>query len=576
MAENAVVETPTKPAARLDSLKSVLATPLARQLLMLFGIAAAVALGLWIVMWSRTPEYGLLYGGLEQRDAAAVVQSLQSAGIPYRLNPDGSSIMVPADRLASIKLKLAAQGLPQAHPAADQSSEGDSLFGISDFAEHNHYQHQLEADLAATISSLQAVRSARVHLALPKPSAFIRDNHPASASVVVSLYSGNQLDSGQVAAIVHLVASSVPDLDPQQVSVVSSEGQLLTSGDPESSASIGDARLRLADRIENVYAQHIEDILSPLVGSGHVQAQVSVDVDLRRTEQASEAYGHDKTALRSEQVSSTSRVGADNQGGIPGALSNQPPNTTPQPTMARPNNGAGNPALRQANANTSTNTGRQPTENSSSATRNYEIDRTVSHSTDPAGQVTRVSVAVVVDDKQVLDAKGKPKVVSYTPAELQRMSNLVKNAVGFDAARGDSVSVVDARFDSTGNAADVYHPHFWERPGVLDLGKQALGVILVLALGFGLLRPMLKNLVRGPQAASELAALPAGAGGTALATIDGNDDLDPTADTAADGDRPVQNQIAYEEKITNAKRLAAENPKQAAQIVKNWIEKDGG
>lgn len=574
MAENAVAETPSKPAVRLDSLKSVLATPLARQLLMLIGVAAAVAIGLWVVMWSRTPEYGLLYSGLDQRDAAAVVQSLQSSGTPYRLNPDGSSIMVPADRLATIKLKLAGQGLPQTHPTADQGT-GDSLFGISDFAEHNRYQHQLEADLASTISSLQAVRSARVHLAMPKPSAFIRDNHPASASVVVSLYGGNQLDSGQVAAIVHLVASSVPDLDPQHVSVVNSEGQLLTSNDPESSAAIGDARLRLADRIENVYAQHIDDILSPLVGSGRVQAQVAVDVDLRRTEQASEAYGHDKTALRSEQVSSSSRTGSDNQGGIPGALSNQPPNATPQPTMARPANGAGNPALNRSNANTAASNNRPPTENSSSATRNYEIDRTVSHSTDPAGQVTRVSVAVVVDDQQTLDAKGKPHVVAYTPAELKRMTDLVKNAVGFQASRGDSVSVVDARFDASHDAADAYRPPFWERPGVLDLGKQALGVILVLALGFGLLRPMLRNLIRGPQVAEAVAAaLPTGGG--MLATIDGDDTQQGEGADSVRADLPGQGRIAYEEKITDARRLAAENPKQAAQIVKNWIEEDGG
>ena len=573
MADNAVAETPPKPAARFDSIRSVLATPLARQLLTLFGIAAAVAIGLWVVMWSRSPEYGLLYGGLEQRDAAAVVQSLQAAGTPYHLSPDGSSIMVPAAQLAQVKLKLASQGLPQAHPSVDQSGN-DSLFGISDFAEHNRYQHQLEADLASTIGSLHAVRSARVHLALPKPSAFIRDNHPASASVVLSLYSGNQLDNGQVAAIVHLVASSVPELDPRQVSVVSSDGQLLTNNDPESSAAIGDARLRLATRIENIYAQHIEDILSPLVGSGHVQAQVSVDVDLRRTEQASEAFGHDKSALRSEQVSSSNRTGADDQGGVPGALSNQPPNATPQPTMARPANGAGNPALNRANANTAANTSRPPTENSNSATRNYEIDRTVSHSTDPAGQVTRVTVAVVVDEKQSLDAKGKPKVINYTPAELERMTNLVKNAIGFEANRGDSVSVVDARFDASHDAAGNDRPPFWERPGVLDLGKQALGVILVLALGFGLLRPMLRNAIKGPQSAEALAALPAGAPGTALATVDG-DALD---DAPREGKTELANpsRLAYEEKITAAQRMAAENPKQAAQIVKNWIEEDGG
>src|SRR5215469_8377690 len=256
MADNALATTDDKAGSRLD-LKQLARTPATRQLLLLVGVAAAVALGVAVVLWSRGPNYGLLYAGLEQKDAAAVTQALQASNTPYTLGADGSSIMVPAADLAAIRLKLASQGLPQGSVATAAAPGSDSPFGMSDLAERTRYQQMLETDLGNTIAGLQSVRAARVHLALPKPSAFIRDSHEASASVLVTLYPGRQLDASQVAAIVHLVASSVPNLDPKQVSVVDQQGQLLTSSDPANASAVGDARLRLATRIENTYAQRI-------------------------------------------------------------------------------------------------------------------------------------------------------------------------------------------------------------------------------------------------------------------------------------------------------------------------------
>src|SRR5215469_1529707 len=324
---------------RQDQLKSIMRNPTTRLLLLLVGVAAAVALGVGIVLWSRGPNFALLYAGLDPKDAAAVTQALQTSNTPFRLGADGASISVPADVLADTRLRLASQGLPQGSTAGGTVPQSDSPFGMSDLAESTHYREMLETDLGNTIAGLQFVRAARVHLALPKPSAFIRDNHPASASVLLTLYPGRQLDSSQVAAIVHLVSASVPDLDPSQVSVVDQQGNLLTVSDPDSAAAVGDTRMRLTTRMENSYAQRIEDLLTPLVGAGRVRAQVDVALDFSQTEKASESYDSDKPALRSEQTSSEQKHNGG-AGEIAGALSNQPPNTVAQPTAAKPAAGA--------------------------------------------------------------------------------------------------------------------------------------------------------------------------------------------------------------------------------------------
>lgn len=550
-----------RPAARLD-LRDIARSPASRQLMLLVGVALAVAMGVAVVLWSRSPNYGLLYAGLDQKDAAAITQALQSTNTPYTLSADGGSIMAPQSQLASIRLRLAGQGLPQGSSNSTTVPGADSPFGMSDLAERTRYQQMLETDLGNTIAGLQSVRSARVHLALPKPSAFIRDNHQASASVLVSLFPGRQLDASQVAAIVHLVSSSVPDLDPKQVSVVDQQGQLLTGDAPDNAASVGDTRLRLATRIENTYAERIEELLTPLVGPGKVRAQVYVDLDFSQTEKASETYNPDHSALRSEQTSSEQRTDTAAGNGVPGALSNQPPNTPAQPTAANPQAGAA--AATAATAKTATST---PTESSSSATRNFELDRTISHVTDPAGRLARLSVAVVVDNKTVgtgKDAKSEP----FSPQELAHLTDLAKNAVGFDAARGDTVSVVNQPFHRDPIADDTIEPStpFWLRPGMLDLIKQGGGILVALLVAFGLLRPLLKSLTRGPSRQGEPAhALPSPMPKVSV----------QIADIPEDEPARIGQAIAYEQKINMAKRMVSENPKQVAQVVRNWVGDNG-
>ena len=563
MADSAVAQ-PANNGARLDPLKQLARSPATRQLMLLVGVALAVAIGVGVVLWSRGPNYALLYAGLDSKDAAAVTQALQAGNTPYTLNADGTSISVPAADLAAVRLKLASQGLPQGS-AGTAVPGADSPFGMSDLAERTRYQQMLETDLGNTIAGLQSVRSARVHLALPKPSAFIRDNRQASASVLLTLYPGRQLDQSQVAAIVHLVASSVPELDARQVSIIDQQGQLLTISDPDSASAIGDSRLRLATRLENTYAQRVEDLLTPLVGPGRVRAQVSAEMDFSQTEKATETYDHEHPALRSEQTNSEQRHDVAQNNGVPGALSNQPPNTVAQPTAARPNAGkagATNAATAQASA---------PSEASSSATRNFELDRTVSHVSDPAGRLARLSIAVLVDNKPV--GTDPNKSVPFTQQELQHLTDLTKNAIGFDEKRGDSVSVINQPFHQ--NPVDDKLPQepFWQRPGMMDLIKQGVGVLIALIVGFVFLRPMLKGLLKGPAPAMQPAL--AGPIPTVSVRLTDDDDDQPAPESGRSRLGSPQ-AMAYDQRIGLARRMVAENPKQVAQVVKNWVGEDGG
>lgn len=574
MADNAIATTENN-GSRLDPFKQITRSPATRQLLLLVGVAAAVALGVAVVLWSRGPNYGLLYSGLDQKDASAITQELQANNTPFQLSADGSSIMAPAADLAALRLKLASRGLPQGTASAT-STTGDSPFGMSDLAERTRYQQQLEADLGNTISGLQSVRAARVHLALPKPSAFIRDSSAASASVLLTLYPGRQLDAGQVAAIVHLVSASVPDLNASQVSVIDQQGQLLTS-DPNSPGAVGDTRMRLSTEMENTYAARIEQLLTPLVGQGRVHAQVYVDLDFSQSEKATETFDPKSAALRSEQTSNEQRDSASAaSGGVPGALSNQPPNNVAQPTAAKPN--AGTPATPGATSANASATASGPTESSSSATRNFELDRTISHVSDPAGRLARLSVAVVVDDKLAPPGKdGAPgKSVAFTAAELQHLTDLAKNAVGFNAARGDTVSVVNQAFQHGPAMEALPELPLWQRPGVMDLIKQGIGVLVALLVAFGLLRPLLKGVLRGETQARALSA----PGAPQRISVRVDDDLDDEDDERQQRQparlAAVTQGLAYEQRIGAAKRMVGENSKQVAQVVKNWVSEDAG
>jgi len=535
-----------------------------RPLLTLLGVAAAVAVGVVVVLWWRGPDWSLLYGGLSDSDESGVVQALQAAGIPYKLDDAGGGVEVPAERVHDARLQLASQGLPAGKTDGFALISKDPGFGVSQFMENARYQYALETELAQTISSLQAVQAARVQLALPAQSAFVSEHRAARASVLVQLRPGRRLEPEQVSAIVHLVASSVPELDSDQVTVVDQQGQLLSA--PRSGeAAIASEQFDAEHRLEDNYSQHIEELLAPLVGDGRVRAQVTVDLDNDATEQASEQYKPDSGVVRSEQTSEQTSTGAAGAGGIPGSLTNQPPaggsiaanhaasSAAPAATAAAGANATGTAAGAPGapGAQAASTTAALPQDSSKQATRNYEIDRTVSYSRQPAGRIKRLTVAVLVDNVPQVGSDGKATLRALSKAEIDNMTQLVKNAVGFDASRGDSVNVVNEPFLEQSNVITPQPVPLWQRPGVREITRLLLGALVLVALALGVLRPLIRNLATQVVAAPPAEVIEAG------------------PDRAAVG---AGQHLAYEQQIVQARNLVTQDPKRVAQVVKTWVQ----
>ena len=544
--------TPTQPSLIPPGLKP---------LVMLIGIAAAVAAGVGIVLWSKEPTYSLLYGNLGQQDAAQIAQALDTNGIPYKLEGSGT-ITVPADRVHDARLKLAGQGLPEGDGGFSVMSK-DPGFGVSQFMEGARYQHALETELARTITNLQAVEGARVHLALPRQSAFVRDRRKPSASVFLQMKPGRRLESEQVTAIVNLVASSIPELEAQQVTVVDQQGRLLSSPGGNSEVAEREKQMEIARELEERYTQRVEQLLSPLIGSGRVRAQVVADVEMSTTEEAREQYRPESQIIRSEQTAEeTSRNGANNSQGVPGALTNQPPT----PGTALPPGSSAAPATAQAAADPANPnagaTAMPPDNTSKQATRNYEIDRTVAYTKLPAGRLKRLTVAVLVDNLRSTDDEGNVTETALTPEQVENMTRLVKDAVGFDAARGDSVNVVNASFKGELKPEDIQVDEIplWERPLVRDIAKLLCGLIVLLVLVLTVLRPLVRGLLAAPRVYSPQ-ALP-GADSAAMAL--------PASNQAQQGMAALD----YEGQIAQARTLVTQDPARVAQVVKTWVGTD--
>lgn len=508
--------------------------PAVRQGFLLVGIAASVAVGLATVMWSRSPDYSLLFTQLTDRDAGAIVNSLMTAEIPHKLEQSSGAVMVPKDRVHEARLLLASDGLPQGSGMGFELIGEEKGLGTSQFMESARYQYMLETELVRTISHLRAVQSARVHLAIPKQSVFVRDRKPASASVMVQLYPGRRMEESQVASVVHIVASSIPDLEAGEVTVVDQHGRLLTENSQSDQFQLNAEQFAYKNRVEQSYVNRIENLLAPLVGAGKIRAQVNAAMDFTMTESTSESYDPDNAALRSEQSSNQTQVGeAGLVGGVPGALSNQPPVTQPDPGVA----------------NTATET--ETRNSSSSAVRNFELDRTVSHVRQQTGVIQKLSVAVIVDNRQSVADDGTVTSTALTPEELERMDALVREAVGFDSTRGDTVNVVNASFISP-TSTEAVEPAWWEMPLVRQVLRQLVGVVLILGLIFGLLRPTVKHLLVPPPA--PVLSLPGG-------------EYDAAGQRA-----PV---LTHEQHIAAARTLVGEDPKRAARVVKDWVAEDG-
>jgi flagellar M-ring protein FliF len=457
---------------------------------------------------------------------------------------------------------MAAKGLPET--GGFSLMEKDPGFGVSQFMENARYQHALETELARTIAGLKQVEGARVHLAVPQQSAFVRDRRPTSASVFLQLRSGRRLEREQVTSIVNLVASSIPDLSAEQVTVVDSQGRLLSAPDKDTEFAEREQQMEIARRMEDDYSQRIESLLTPLLGVGRVRAQVVAQIEMSSTEEAKEQFRPDSQIVRSEQTSEDlSRNGAGTgPQGVPGALTNQPP----QGGVAQPAGAPAPVAAAAAGATTPAGTTITPVPDNSSkqATRNYEMDRTVAYTRQPAGRLQRLSVAVLIDNLRTTDKDGKVTETPLSEEQLTRINTLVRDAVGFDEPRGDRVSVVNQSFlpDPAVEVPEIEAIPIWEKPLVRDIAKIFSGLIIVVLLLLFVLRPLMKSLSAAARVAMVPAPANAGGGGAGGG---------PGTQSASSGPGSA---IAYEQQIAQARSLVAKDPARVAQVVKDWVQKD--
>ena len=527
--------------------------PASRKMGLAAVLAASIALIIGLVLWSGTPEYRVLFSNLSEKDAGAVTTTLQQMNAPYKTEA-GGTLLVPADQVYDLRFKLAAQGLPKGGGVGFELMDSPKL-GMTQFQEQLAFQRGLEGELARTIQALAPVESARVHLAIPKPSVFIRDKQSPSASVLVKLHPGRSLDANQVQSIVHLVASSVPEMPPGSVTVVDQSGNLFTAKtDGQSLRGLNSNQLDYIRQMESYYAQRIEAIIAPIVGSGNVKAEVRADLDFSESEATSETFKPNPTpdsqSIRSQQTVEDTSGGANQAQGIPGAFSNQPPGPATAPVKAPAGANAG-PNAGAAGTPGSTNSSRR--EN----TVNFELDKTTRHTKEPLGRIKRLSVAVVVNYRAANPGpNGQPgKPVPLSPQELTQINDLVKESMGYNQPRGDTVNVVNAAFTESKTEIDI---PLWKDPDNVSMAKSLLKNLIVFALAFylvfGVLRPLLKDLVKPVERKTQPAGVSGETGGP----------------TGPGGTR----ELAYTDTLTRVKEFTKSNPKVTADIVKEWMAKE--
>ncbi|SMG38815.1 flagellar basal-body MS-ring/collar protein FliF [Paraburkholderia susongensis] len=541
---------------RLSGLAQMRGNPRAP---LVFAVALLVAIVAGLFLWSRAPDYKVLYSNLSDRDGGSIIAALQQANIPYKLSESGSAILVPAEQVHEMRLRLASQGLPKSGSVGFELMDNQK-FGISQFDEQINYQRALEGELQRTIESISTVKSARVHLAIPKPTVFVRDKEAPSASVLVQLYPGRVLDEGQVVAITHMVASAVPEMPVRGVTILDQDGNLLTQ--PANGSGLDATQLKFRQQIERNTQQRIDAILAPLFGAGNAHSQVSADIDFSHSEQTSENYGPNsnpaQASIRSQQSSSATETSQGGASGVPGALSNQPPQPASAPIVA--GNGASGVSA-------------TPVSDHKDSTTNYELDKTVRHIDRPMGGIRRLSVAVVVNYMKVADAAGHVTMQPVSADKLAQITQLVKDAMGFDASRGDSVNVVNSAF--TTEVDPNANLPWWRTPDMLALYKQIatyLGIgAVALFLYFVMVKPALRRAFpppREPVAALASPDEPVLLDGIPAAEREGAVvSIETDAETLA-----LENaKHKYERNLEFARNIARQDPRIVATVVKNWV-----
>ncbi len=532
-----------------------------RQIGLMVGLAASVAIGFAVVLWSQKAEQRVLFSNLTFADANQIIEQLRLYNVPHEFDADGRAILVPDEYVHQARLKLAAEGFTSDKTVGFEILDQEQSLGTSQFMETARYRRGLEGELARTIASMTSVRNARVHLAIPKDTVFIRDTRKPTASVFLELFSGRKLERDQVASIANLVASSIPALNVKDVTVVDQKGRLLNIRDKDVNVVLAAKQLEYTRSIEDTLLNRVNSILQPVVGIGRFRAEVSADVDFTSVEQTDELYNPDLPALRSEQTMDESRVGNGAPVGVPGALSNQPPGPSSVPEEV-----SGTGVLESG--------GSAPGSSRKQATRNFELDRTISYTRHQQGRLRRLTVAVVVDDLQSINAEsGEAARTPWDQNELERLRILVQDAVGFSAYRGDSVNVVNTPFvvDAPVVTEEIA---IWQQDWVWDLVKQVMAAIFVLVLVFGILRPILRNLATAGTAGN-VAGL--GAAGEVAAELEGLESGDFSAESVSfgsdDGLLPTPNE-SFDYQLNAIRSMVAEDPAKVAQAVKQWVKED--
>jgi len=519
-----------------------------RKIMLMLGAAAVIAIMAAVWLWGQQPSYRVLFANFSDRDGGAIVAELEKMNIPYKYAEGGGALLVPADRVHDARLKLAAQGLPKGGNVGFELMENQKL-GASQFLEQVNFQRAMEGELARSIESLSAVQAARVHLAMPKDSVFVSEQKQPTASVLLNLHPGRVLDAQQVSAIVHLVASSVPELSPKNVTIVDQNGNLLSDTSKAASANGMDpSQIKYVQDYQQNVAKRIESIISPIVGAENVRAEATADMDFSRSEQAVESYKPNQTpdamAIRSQQTSE-SQNGSTSPAGVPGALTNQPPAASTAPITV-PGQKAPAAAVPAAPA---TNTHKD-------STVNYEVDKTIQYVQKAGGGLKRLSVAVVVNYRKTVDKNGKVAMKPLSPAEITQITNLVKEAMGYNQERGDTLNVVNSSFASQPPEIIPEVP-LWKQPQTIDLalqtGKYLLMAVALLLLYLRMLKPMLKKIAEAP-------ALPAPGHDAHLHHGGGSGDM-----------MALPGQRNYQENLARAQKLASEDPRVVANIVKTWV-----
>ncbi|MEE4685138.1 flagellar basal-body MS-ring/collar protein FliF [Pseudomonas alliivorans] len=574
-----------KPLFGLSFLENLSEMTMLRQIGLMVGLAASVAIGFAVVLWSQQPDYRPLYGSLAGMDSKQIMDTLTAANINYTVEPNSGALLVKADDVQRARIQLAQAGVVQNDANIGfEILDKDQGLGTSQFMEATRYRRGLEGELARTISALNNVKGARVHLAIPKSSVFVRDDRKPSASVLVELYAGRSLEPSQVMAIINLVATSVPELTKSQITVVDQKGALLSDQAENSELTMAGKQFDYSRRMEGMLTQRVQNILQPILGSDRYKAEVSAVVDFSAVESTAESFNPDQPALRSEQSVNEQRSSSSGSQGVPGALSNQPPGPATAPQTA---GGAGAAAaaippgqpLLDANGQQIMDpaTGQPalapyPADKRVQSTKNFELDRSISHTKQQQGRLTRLSVAVVVDDMVKTNAaNGEVTRAPWSAADLARFTRLVQDAVGFDASRGDSVSVINVPFSSE-RAEVLPEASFYSQPWFWDIVKQAVGVIFILILVFGVLRPVLNNITTGKS--RELAGFGGDAELGGMGGLDGelsNDRVSLGGPQSILLPSPTE---GYDAQLNAIKSLVAEDPGRVAQVVKEWINTD--